>query len=164
MAGLAVGLPVATAVGLGQLAREHPRAALGVGALAIALGLATRESPHWEAARHSLAEGFTTIRDDMVSRMPADPAKQQRASVEAIAQLEKYRGDHASPGSSVAIVSRTLAIVPAAGFTPKEIYDSTGHRFAVWPVLDAHPRLFTQDATGHWHLGHPATSPGGATA
>lgn len=159
MAGLAVGLPVVTGVGLVQLARTHPRAALGAGALALALGFTTRRSPHWEAARKALAGGFTTVMDDMASRIPADPAQQQRASEVAIAQLEAYRAAHASPGSPVAIVARTLAIAPAAGLTTKEIYHSTGHRFAVRPVLETHPRLFTADATGRWLLGIPAIVP-----
>jgi hypothetical protein len=156
MAGLAVGVPAMTGVGLVQLARAHPRAALGVGALATALGFATRKSPRWEAARKALAEGFTAVMDDMASRMPADLAQQRRDAAEAIAQLGAYRSTHASPSSPVAIVARTLAIAPAAGLTPKEIYDSTGHAFAVWPVLEAHPRLFTEDDTGHWFLGVPA--------
>jgi hypothetical protein len=159
MTGLAVGLPVKTGVGVVQLARAHPRAALGASALAVALGFATRRSPRWEAARKALAEGFSAVMDDMVSRIPADPAQQQRASAEAIAQLEAYRTAHASPGSPVAIVARTLAIAPWAGLTPREIYDSTGHRFAVRPVLDAHPRLFTADAADHWFTGVQATEP-----
>jgi hypothetical protein len=97
--------------------------------------------------------------DDLASRMPADPAAQRLASAEAIAQLETFRADHPSPGVPVAIVSRTLAIAPAAGLTPKEIYDSIGHAFAVRPVLEAHPRLFAQDAHGHWLLGTPAVTP-----
>lgn len=159
MAGLAVGLPVMTGVGLVQLARAHPRAALGAGALATALGFATRKSPRWEAARKALAEGLTTVMEDMASRIPADPTQRQRASAEAIAQLEAYRATHASPGSPLAIVARTLAIAPAAGLTTREIYDSTGHRFAVRPLLEAHPRLFTADDAGRWLLGVPATLP-----
>jgi hypothetical protein len=127
-----------------------------VSALAAALGFATRKSPRWEAARKALAEGFTAVMDDMASRIPADPAQRQRDAAEAIAQLEAYRTEHASPGSPVAIVARTLAIAPVTGLTPKEIYDSTGHQFAVLPVLGARPRLFVRDATGHWFLGVPA--------
>jgi hypothetical protein len=159
MAGLAVGLPTMAGVGFVGLARAHPRAALGAGALAAALGFATRKSPRWEAARKALAEGFTAVMDDMASRIPANPAQRQRDAAEAIAQLEAYRTEHASPGSRVAIVARTLAIAPAAGLTPKEIYDSTGHAFAVRPVLEAHPRLFTADAAGRWLLGGPAAPP-----
>ena len=132
---------------------------MGASALAVALGFTTRRSPRWEAARTALAEGFTAVMDDMASRIPADPAQQHRASAEAIAQLEAYRATHVSPGSPVAIVARTLAIAPFGGLTPKEIYDSTGHRFAVRPVLDAHPRLFTADAADRWLMGVQATVP-----
>ena len=87
------------------------------------------------------------------------PPSSTGASAEAIAQLDAYRATHASPGSPVAIVARTLAIAPWAGLPPREIYDSTGHRFAVRPALDAHPRLFTADAADHWFTGVQATEP-----
>jgi hypothetical protein len=118
--------------------------------------MATRKSPRWQAARDAFADGFARTMADIADRIPADAAERGTAARQAIGQLEAYRAEHASPGSPVAVIARTLAISPVAGLTAREIYDSTGHAFAVWPVLEGHPGLFSQDAAGRWLLGVPA--------
>ena len=138
-------------VGLLQMARAHPRMAMGVCA-GCGAGISTRRSSSWGASRIALREGAAAIIDEVSSRILAHPAIRQQAAARAIAQLEAYRSAHAPPASPVAIVARTLAIAPLAGMTVKEIYDSTGHRFAARPVLEANSRLFTADAAGRWLL------------
>lgn len=161
MFGVAMVAPFVTGAGLLRFARTYPRAALGAGALAVAFAYLTHKSPRWAATRQNLSEGIAWAIDDLAERLPADPTQQQQDSADAIEQLRKYRFDHTSPGSEVAIVARTLAIAPSAGLTAKEIYDSTGHSFAVLPVLDGYPGLFSQGNGTRWLLGRSPADPGG---
>jgi hypothetical protein len=158
--GMAIAAPVFASVGLAQAARAHPRMALGIGAAVAALAFATRKSPRWQTAHIAFSDGFARTAASIAEHIPADAAERGSAARQAVGELRAYREIHASPGSPVAVVARTLAIAPLAGLTPKEIYDSTGHAFRVWPVLDGHPGLFTEDGSGRWYLGIAAQMPG----
>ena len=52
-------------------------------------------------------------------------------------------------------VARALAIAGPGGLSARDLYNITGHQFAVVPILEKH-RAFVSDADGRWHLGHRA--------
>jgi hypothetical protein len=48
-----------------------------------------------------------------------------------------------------------LAIALRGGLNAQDLRAITGYKFAVRPILDAHP-AFVRDEEGRWHLGIPA--------
>lgn len=91
---------------------------------------------------------------EIVARTKGRPAAAARAGV----TLRAYLAKHAGAGLPVADVARALAIAEARGLTARDLYDITGRRFAVVPILRGHP-AFVRDDEGRWHLGKPAGTP-----
>lgn len=137
-----------------QLAMDNPVPAALLLAGLVALLYLYRDSPAWGQLRDGLARTASTALVELGERTAGRPESAAAAGVKVEAYLEK----HAGPGLPVALVARALAIGPLGGLTPDDLRAITGHRFAVRPILEAHP-AFVRDEAGRWHLGVPAVLP-----
>jgi len=133
------------------VARDHPiSAALLLAGLLVFL-YTTRDSPVWAQLRDGLTKTTTTALTEFDARAKGRPEAAAAAGVRVAAYLAK----HVGPDLPVAHVARALAIAPRGGLNAQELRAITGYKFAVRPILDAHP-AFVRDEEGRWHLGIPA--------
>jgi hypothetical protein len=114
-----------------------------------------RDSPVWAQLRDGLTKTTTTALTELGERTAGRPEAAATAGV----KVEAFIAKHAGPALPVAQVARALAIGPRGGLTPAELRAITGYKFAVRPILDAHP-AFVPDEESRWHLGIPAAMPG----
>ncbi len=98
--------------------------------------------------RRGLAEGAGGIATEVAQRRHGEPALAKRA----LATLERYLAGHASPDVPAAAIARALALAEPTGLPAAEVYDITGRRGPVMPILRAHA-AFVRDRDGHWHPG-----------
>lgn len=154
-AAMAASVPGMGVVGLVRAARRHPRVAVSAAIVGGALLLLARSSSRWVPARERVWNGFARMTSEISQRIETNRLP---AALTAKGQLADYREAHPGPGTAEAILARHLAIAPPRGIAARDLYEITGRRFAVRPVLEAHP-AFWSDSEGRWHLGVAAQMP-----
>jgi hypothetical protein len=128
-------------------------AALLLAAAVVVLWM-TRDSPFWPELGKSIARSTAATAQEIDKRTRGRPESAAAAGL----KLDAYIAKHTSPETQEALVARTLSIAPPAGLTVRDLRQITGHRFAVRPILEAHP-AFVSDEEGRWNLGVPAEMP-----
>lgn len=142
---------VRKAIGI-ALANEIPVALL-LGGLIVLLWT-SRGAPFW----HDLGKNITAMTASTLSDVGRRTRGRPEAAASAGLMLDAYVALHTSPDLPVAQVARALAIGPPKGLTIQDLRQITGHRFAVRPIVDAHP-AFVEDDHRRWHLGQSARMP-----
>jgi hypothetical protein len=152
---MATSIPLVAMAAAVKAARAHPKLAVALASVAAIALRATRKSSQWAAARQTTRDALQALQAEILERTE----NRFGDSVEAKAQLARYRVEHRAPQLPVADVARTLAIGPPTGLGAGDLYAVLGHRFAVRPLLEGHPRLFIRSGGRRWLLGSPAGLP-----
>jgi len=137
-------------IGVAWAWRARPRLASGIIGAGVATLWFTRRSTTWVAIRDGLKL--------LLEHAAHEASRHLEDAKRAKAQLAEFERLHPGPGTPESIVARHIAIAGTEGLSAAELYDITGHRFAVRPILVGH-RAFSEDEHGRWHMGEPARLP-----